>query len=144
MLHSLFVYKKYKHFGFKVVFLYQDSRAYHSWAIAYRMFRIRLDPYHFGLSWSGEQKISQNHGKFQQKSQEYHTFCKNIKFFLTEMNFHLMNNKTSNFLRGIIDRKNFFFRLVFSWFLIGSGAVSGSRSKRNRSEILSYNFNWNS
>ena len=65
--------------------------------------RIRLVPFHFGLpdpdplhetdSDPGGKKISRNHGKFQQKSQEYHVFKKIINFCLADINIYLILTK---------------------------------------------------
>ena len=84
------------------------------------------DPFHFGQpdpfhgTDPGSNKISQNHGKFQQKSTKItrilYIYIKNIYFCLTDININLINNKTNLFSQKYIsERKKFFFKVgIFS------------------------------
>ena len=88
-------------------------------------------------SGSWQQKISQNHGQFPQKSTKIirisYIFFKTIKLIFTDINIYPIKNKTDH-----ISEKYIFYRkkvkqtLIFSRFQVGFGA--GSVISRNGSE----------
>ena len=85
------------------------------------VFWIRLDLIHFGSDLDPDSiEISQNHGKFPQKSTQITRilciFFLNIKVLLTDMNIYLKNNNTHHsFWRNIfLIEKKVFKNLVLS------------------------------
>ena len=114
--------------------------------------RIRVDPFHFGqpdldpLQWNGSgswwQKISQNHGKFQQKSTKIirisYIFFKIIKLCLLTKNIYSINNKTDHFSEKYIFYRNIFPILGRIWSRIRI-RILGSVLWNNGSEISKWN-----
>ena len=113
------------------------------------MFRIRLDPFHFGNldpdpfhetvpDSKKFVKIIENFHKNQPKSQEYYIFfSKILDVCLTDINIYLINNKSSHFWKKyIFDRKKVKRNKISCIYLIkvGAGAGSGSVIPRNASE----------
>ena len=86
--------------------------------------RIRLDPFHFGQPDPDPvcKKISQNHGKFQQKSTKIiripYILFKTIKLMFTDINIFPINNKLDD-----ISEKYISYRKK-SKTIFGSGSIS--------------------